>query len=107
MTQADSAVAAVDPALREQVVDSICALLPQVLKRKVIGASADTTLMEALGMSSTSALELILELEERLELEISVEDLGRDPPSQDPLAGPAVLRPSFLCGVARSADKTP
>lgn len=67
-----------DPALREQLVIRICDLLPHVLKREVTGATADTTLMEALGMSSTTGLELVLELEERLELEISVEDLGRN-----------------------------
>ena len=78
MTERDTALAAIDPALREQLVESICALLPHVLKREVTGATADTTLMEALGMSSTTGLELVLELEERLELEISVEDLGRD-----------------------------
>lgn len=77
MTERDTALAAIDPALREQLVDSICALLPHVLKREVTGATADTTLMEALGMSSTTGLELVLELEERLELEISVEELGR------------------------------
>ncbi|MHA6765393.1 phosphopantetheine-binding protein [Streptacidiphilus sp. PAMC 29251] len=77
MTEQDTALTAIDPALREQLVDSICALLPHVLKREVSGATADTTLMEALGMSSTTGLELVLELEERLELEISVEDLGR------------------------------
>jgi acyl carrier protein len=68
----------VDPALRERVVDSICALLPRVLKRDVTAAAESTALMEDLGMSSTTALELMLELEERLELEISVEDLDRD-----------------------------
>jgi acyl carrier protein len=78
VTDTDTAAAAVDPALREQVVDRICELLPRVLKHEVAGATADTTLMEALGMSSTTALELILEVEEGLEREISVEDLGRE-----------------------------
>ena len=75
MTELDTAA---DPGLREQVIDEICALLPRVLKREVAGATADTTLMEALGLSSTAALELVLELEERLEREISIEDMGRD-----------------------------
>jgi acyl carrier protein len=69
---------AVDPELRDQVVQDICALLPRVLKREVADATADTTLMEALRLNSTAALELVLELEERLEREISVEDLGRE-----------------------------
>jgi acyl carrier protein len=75
MTELDTAA---DPQLRDRVVDEICALLPRVLKRDVAGATADTTLMEALGLSSTAALELVLELEERLEREISVEELGRE-----------------------------
>jgi acyl carrier protein len=76
VTDQDTA-AAVDPQLRGQVVDSICALLPRVLKREVSGAGEDTTLMEDLGMSSTTALELVLELEEALEREISVENMDR------------------------------
>jgi acyl carrier protein len=74
----DVETAPFDPALREQVVESICALLPRVLKREVADASQDSTLMDDLGMSSTTALELVLELEELLEREISVEDLGRE-----------------------------
>lgn len=69
---------AVDPELRQQVVDTICELLPRVLKREVTGASDTTTLMDDLGMSSTTGLELVLELEDKLEREISVEDMGRD-----------------------------
>ncbi|MEV4518390.1 phosphopantetheine-binding protein [Dactylosporangium sp. NPDC049525] len=69
---------AVDPELRQQVVDTICELLPRVLKREVSGASETTTLMDDLGMSSTTGLELVLELEDKLEREISVEDMGRD-----------------------------
>jgi acyl carrier protein len=57
-------------------VDSICALLPRVLKRDV-PAQESTALMDDLGMSSTTALELMLELEESMEVEISVEDLDR------------------------------
>jgi acyl carrier protein len=73
-----SDTATIDPALRERVVETICALLPRVLKREVPDASEGTTLMDDLGMSSTTGLELVLELEDRLEREISVEDLGRD-----------------------------
>ncbi len=78
MTDLDATATPLDPALRQEVVESICALLPQVLKREVTEVSEDSTLMENLGMSSTTALELVLELEERLEREISVEDLGRE-----------------------------
>ena len=69
---------AVDPQFRERVVDTVCILLPDVLKRPVDGAGEATTLMEDLGMSSTGALEIVLLLEENLEVEISVEDLGRE-----------------------------
>jgi acyl carrier protein len=65
-------------ALRDRLVESICALLPRVLGREVDGASQETALMADLAMSSTTGLELMLELEESLEIEISVEDLGRE-----------------------------
>jgi acyl carrier protein len=77
VTNQDTVVAEVDPALREQVVETLLELLPKGLKREVPGVSEDTTLMDALGISSTTGLELILELEDRLEREISVEDLDR------------------------------
>ncbi|MFB7949112.1 phosphopantetheine-binding protein [Kitasatospora phosalacinea] len=63
---------------RTQLISTICELLPVVLKREVSGADAGTELLDALGLNSTTGLELVLELEERLGLEISVEDLGRD-----------------------------
>lgn len=63
---------------RERVVEHICGVLPKVLKRERVEASADSTLMESLGMGSTSALELVLELEEAMGREISIEDLGRE-----------------------------
>jgi acyl carrier protein len=46
VTQQDTAVAPIDSALREQVVESICATLPRVLKREVTGITEDTTLMD-------------------------------------------------------------
>ena len=72
------AIAAADPRFRARIVDTVCDLLPDVLKREVSGAGEGTTLMEDLGMSSTGALEIVLLLEENLEIEISVEDLGRE-----------------------------
>jgi acyl carrier protein len=77
VTDVDTA-AAVDPELRARIVETVCGLLPQVLKREVTDPSESTALLDDLGMSSTTALELVLELEDRLEREISVEDLGRD-----------------------------
>jgi acyl carrier protein len=75
---ADTAAPAADPQLRGRVAEGICTLLPEVLGRELDGVSEATTLMEALGMTSTTGLELILRLEENLELEISVEDLDRE-----------------------------
>ena len=70
--------AAVDGDRQDRVVAAIRDLLPRVLKRDLDGVTPDTALMDDLGMSSTSALELMLELEEALLVEISVEDLERD-----------------------------
>jgi acyl carrier protein len=78
VTDPDTIIAPFDPALRAEIVDMIHELLPRVLKREVTDFSEDSALMEDLGMSSTTALELVLELEERLEREISVEDMGRE-----------------------------
>jgi acyl carrier protein len=75
---ADTAAPPADPLLRGRVAEGICALLPEVLGRELADVSEATTLMEALGMTSTTGLELILRLEENLELEISVEDLDRE-----------------------------
>jgi acyl carrier protein len=78
MTEQHPAPTATDPELRERLVDGIRDLLPRVLKREVGPVTADTALLDALGLTSTTGLELVLELEERLDLEISVEELGRD-----------------------------
>jgi acyl carrier protein len=78
VTESDIATAPFDPALRTQIVSRIGDLLPRVLKREVTDVSEDANLMHDLGMSSTTALELVLELEEALEREISVEDMGRE-----------------------------
>jgi acyl carrier protein len=69
---------AVDTELRSEVVRQILTLLPKVLKREIADPSEDMNLMHDLGMSSTTALELVLELEEALEREISVEDMNRE-----------------------------
>ncbi|MFC7484530.1 hypothetical protein ACFQX7_37150 [Luedemannella flava] len=44
-----------DPAMRQRVIDGICELLPRVLKTPTPGASADTALLDELGMNSTRA----------------------------------------------------
>jgi acyl carrier protein len=63
--------------MTDNLVDSICALLPRVLRREMPALSPSTALMEDLAMSSTTGLELMLELEESLAIEISVENLDR------------------------------
>jgi len=68
----------VDPAVRTQVVEQILGLLPRVLKREIEAPTEDMNLMHDLGMSSTTALELVLELEDALSCEISVEDMNRE-----------------------------
>ena len=64
--------------LRQQVVDSMDILLPRVLRREVTDVSEDTRLMEDLGLSSSTTLELLLELEEELQIQINVEDVDRE-----------------------------
>lgn len=66
-----------DPPLRDRIAEAICALLPEVLGRRIEQAAQDTRLLDALGLTSTTGLELVLRIEESLELEISVEDLDR------------------------------
>lgn len=78
MTEQQAAPDATDPALRERLVEGIRDLLPRVLGREVAGVDADTALLDALGLNSTTGLELVLELEERFGLEVSVEELGRE-----------------------------
>lgn len=78
MTEQHPDPTAIDPELRERLVDGIRDLLPRVLKREVDAVTPDTALLDALGLTSTTGLELVLELEEQLDLEISVEELGRE-----------------------------
>ncbi len=63
------------PELRQRVLDSISAVLPHVLRGETPDVRESTRLMEDLGLSSTSTLELMLELEEDLEIQIDVEDI--------------------------------
>jgi acyl carrier protein len=67
-----------DTDLRPRVVDSIRMLLPRVLRKQMPEPTEQSRLMEDLGMSSSSTLELMLELEEDLALQIDVEDIDRD-----------------------------
>jgi acyl carrier protein len=62
-------------ALRQQVFDSICALLPGVLGQELPELSGETKLMAELGMRSASMLELLLAIEDELGIQIDVEDI--------------------------------
>ena len=73
----ESTTMPVDEALRQRVIDMICALLPRFLGREMPDVSADTRLME-LALSSSSTLEIMLEVEETLEIQVDVEDFENE-----------------------------
>jgi acyl carrier protein len=65
-----------DSALRERVMESIHVVVPKVLSLdEAAELSEQTRLMEDLGMSSTTTLELLLELEDTLDVQIDVEEI--------------------------------
>ena len=66
-----------DADLRQRVVDSIGALLPQVLKRELPAMPENIRLFDELGLSSSKTLELLLALEEDLDIHVDVEDIDR------------------------------
>jgi acyl carrier protein len=64
-----------DTDLRTRIIESIYQLLPRVLRRDVPDATEETRLMEDLALTSSTTLELLLELEEALDIQINVEDI--------------------------------
>ena len=66
----------IDTGLRQRIVESMYDLLPAVLRQDVPEATESTRLMDDLGLTSSSTLELMLELEENLGIQINVEDIG-------------------------------
>jgi acyl carrier protein len=60
------------PLQQQQVVDTMAAVLGRLLETDQV-ISADTRVMEELGLSSTLGLEMLLELEETLAIQIDVE----------------------------------
>ena len=68
-----------DSAGRERVMESIHVILPRVLARDAQDAAIEVSdsmrLMEDLGLTSVTTLELILELEDTLEIQIDVEEI--------------------------------
>ncbi|MCX5214946.1 phosphopantetheine-binding protein [Kitasatospora sp. NBC_00240] len=73
----DSAVTT-DAELRGQVLRSIGDLLPRVLKRELAEVPENACLFDDLGLTSAGTLELILELEESLDIQVDVEEIGED-----------------------------
>jgi acyl carrier protein len=67
----------VDAEFRRSVADTLTATLARLLDRPE-PVTEDMRLMEELGLSSTLALELLLECEDRLEILIDVEQMDQD-----------------------------
>jgi acyl carrier protein len=67
-------------ALRERVMESMHVILPKLLARdgedEALEFSDSMRLMEDLGLTSAATLELMLELEDTLEIQIDVEEIG-------------------------------
>jgi acyl carrier protein len=68
----------VDTAFRERVVDTIRTVVPRITRQELPSVTEETRLMEDLNLSSSSTLELMLELEDGLDIQINVEDIDRD-----------------------------
>jgi len=68
-----------DSALRGRVMESMQVILPNLLARDAEDAALELSesmrLMEDLGLTSVSTLELMLELEDALEIQIDVEEI--------------------------------
>jgi acyl carrier protein len=62
-----------DTDLRQRVVDSVCTLLPRVIKRELPGMS-ETTRLDELDLTSAHMLELMLEIEDALAIQVDVEE---------------------------------
>ncbi|MFC1419649.1 phosphopantetheine-binding protein [Streptacidiphilus cavernicola] len=67
-----------DPRLRGEVLRGINDLLPRVLKRELTEIPENACLFDDLGLTSAGTLELILELEESLDIQVDVEEIGED-----------------------------
>jgi acyl carrier protein len=67
-----------DSRLRGEVLRNIGELLPRVLKREIGEIPENACLFDDLGLTSAGTLELILELEESLDIQVDVEEIGED-----------------------------
>jgi acyl carrier protein len=65
--------------LRDLAEQGILLLLPRVLKQEPARPiTPDAALMEDLGLTSGSTLELILELEDHLDIQVDIEEISPD-----------------------------
>jgi acyl carrier protein len=60
---------------REQVTDQILEALRKVLGTELVDAAEDTRLFEDVGLDSTTVLELLMAVEDRLGVELDAESL--------------------------------
>jgi acyl carrier protein len=68
----------VDTELRGRVIGAICAVVPRLVRQQLAPVSEDTRQMEDHNLSSSSTLELMLEIEESLDIQIDVEDIDQN-----------------------------
>ncbi|MEU6237787.1 acyl carrier protein [Kitasatospora sp. NPDC047058] len=74
----DPAVQTTDAELRDRILQSLGELLPRVLKRDLPEIPENACLFDDLGLTSASTIELILEVEEALDIQVDVEQIGED-----------------------------
>ncbi|MFD0273896.1 acyl carrier protein [Kitasatospora sp. NPDC127111] len=74
----DPAVQTTDTELRDRILQSLGELLPRVLKRDLPEIPENACLFDDLGLTSASTIELILEVEEALDIQVDVEQIGED-----------------------------
>jgi acyl carrier protein len=66
------------PDLRQRIIESFDTIIPRVTRREIPEVPEDAALMADLGLTSSTMLELLLEVEESLEIEIDVEGIDED-----------------------------
>ncbi|MBP0449331.1 acyl carrier protein [Kitasatospora sp. RG8] len=74
----DPEVQTTDAELRERILHSLGELLPRVLKRDLPEIPENACLFDDLGLTSAGTIELILEVEEALDIQVDVEQIGED-----------------------------
>lgn len=67
----------VDSLFRQQVIDTLCAVLPRILELDG-QVTAEMDLQEDLGLKSEPALEMLLDVEEQLGIQVDTEFLDVD-----------------------------